>query len=403
MIGATVWLAQVSEPGTASVGGGLAPARPALAGSRARGRLRGRSPRPTASRASTRRPVPFRPQVPAGSGPQPQAPRDVWPPSPAPGPARRPPAPRGLHCPPLTRQAHAGRSRSLPRAGPGPLALARSAHRLLPQLPRGQPATQGAGKARAPFRGAYLRSVGSGLRGGYGGGCSVRNGASGGAEGGAARTAAAQTRPDPARPARELRPLGPPGTPPRSGASPLPAPEPRADLSGNPPPPPRARSGCYAHWRERERVIACAHSGTGRRDGVGLTCSGLCACAGTRLSPPAPAVPAGNLAGLKDSGREGGVFRLAKQWPRSSEPTEDTRGSGPPARPQGWETTPPPPGLDVAGGAGPRPGLGGRSDPQVTHPSPAEPARAVKAGSEPLRAVTALVGIMGARGGADTE
>lgn len=229
----------------------------------------------------------------------------------------------------------------------------------------------------------------------------MRNGASGGAEGGAARTASAQTRPDPARPARELRPLGPPGTPPWSAASPLPAPEPRADLSGNPPPPPRARSGCYAHGRERERVIACARPGTGRRDGVGLTCSGLCACAGTRLSPLAPAVPAGNLAGLKDSGKEGGVFRLAKQWPRSSAPTEDTRGSEPPARPQGWETTPPPPGLDVTGGAGPRPGLGGLSDPQVTHPSPAEPARAVKAGSEPLRAVTALARVMGARGGAD--
>ena len=68
-IGAAVWLAQVSEPGTASVGGGLAPARPALAVSRARGCLRGRSPRPTDGRASTRRPVPFRPQVPAGSGP----------------------------------------------------------------------------------------------------------------------------------------------------------------------------------------------------------------------------------------------------------------------------------------------------------------------------------------------
>ena len=121
------------------------------------------------------------------------------------------------------------------------------------------------------------------------------------------------------------------------------------------------------------------------------------------LSPPAPAVPAGNLAWLKDSGREAGVFRLAKQWPRSSAPTEDTPGSGSPARPQGWETTPPPPGLDVAGGAGPRPGLGGRSDPQVPHPSPAEPARVVKAGSEPLRAVTALARVMGARGGADTE
>lgn len=151
----------------------------------------------------------------------------------------------------------------------------------------------------------------------------MRNGASGGAEGGAARTAAAQTRPDPARPARELRPLGPPGTPPGPGRSPRPAPEPRADLSGTAPTPAGACSGCCAHGRERERVIACARPGTGRRDGVGLTCSGLCACAETRLSPPAPAVPAGNLAWLKDSEREGGVLRLAKQWPRSSAPTED--------------------------------------------------------------------------------
>lgn len=399
-IEATAWLAQVREPGPASVGGGLAPARPALAGSRARGRLRGRSPRPAAGRASTRRPVPFRPQVPAGSGPQPQAPRDVWAPAPAPGPARRPPAPRGLHCPPLTRQARAGHSRSPPWPGPGPLALARSAHRLLPQLPGGRPATQGAGKARAPLRCAYLGSVGSGLRGGYGGGCSARNGASGGA----GRRGRRRRRPAPTRRAR------PASSAPRALPGPRPGParvrfQPPSlgPTFQAPPHPSRGPQRMLCPRRERERVIACARPGTGRRDGVGPTCSGLCACAGTRLSPPAPAVPAGNLAWLKDSGREAGVFRLAKQWPRSSAPTEDTPGSGSPARPQGWETTPPPPGLDVAGGAGPRPGLGGRSDPQVPHPSPAEPARVVKAGSEPLRAVTALARVMGARGGADTE
>lgn len=154
-------------------------------------------------------PCPSAQRSPRAFGPQPQAPPDVRPPAPPPGPARRLPAPRGLLCQPLTRQALAGRSRSLPRPGSGPLALTRSPSHLLPQLPTGRPATRGAVRGLTPLRCAYLRSGGSGLSGGYGGGCSVRNRASGGAEGGAAQTAAAQTRPDPARPAPRAPPPGP--------------------------------------------------------------------------------------------------------------------------------------------------------------------------------------------------
>lgn len=89
---APMWPAQVPEPGPASVGGGRIPALSALAGSRARGRLRGRSPRPAAggpprgdagpsTRTSPRALVPSRRRL-RMSGPL----------APPPGPAHRLPA-----------------------------------------------------------------------------------------------------------------------------------------------------------------------------------------------------------------------------------------------------------------------------------------------------------------------
>lgn len=220
---ATAWPSQVRGPSPASVGGRRSPARPALAGSKARGRRRERSPRPAASLAFPQRPVPFRPHVPAGSSPSRRRPLTSGLPLPRPRPLAA--GPRGLLCPPLTRQARAGRSRSLGGARlsaprPRPLLPAPPS----PQLPGSRAATLGARRAPAPLRGAYLTGGGCGLGGCYRGGCSKRNRASGWAEGGTARTAAARTRPNPARRDRRAPPLSPPRTPPRAGpGSPAPA------------------------------------------------------------------------------------------------------------------------------------------------------------------------------------
>ncbi|XP_045685773.1 uncharacterized protein LOC123812904 [Phyllostomus hastatus] len=122
------------------------------------------------------------------------------------------------------------------------------------------------GRAPACLRCAYLRGGGGGLSGGYGGDCGARNPASGGPreERG---TAAARTRPDPARRDRELRP--------------------------------RARPG-HRLVPARVRVPLCrVCPGTGG----GAEASSSCACAGTRVRTARARRSAGNPVGPKHPGR----------------------------------------------------------------------------------------------------
>lgn len=168
--------------------------------------------------------------------------------------------PRGLLCPPLTSQACAGRSRSLPRA------RLFFSHLLRRNSPESRRTARDADRTQAPLRCAYLRGGGGGISGGYGGGCSARNRETRGAEGGAARTAAARTRPDTARPAGRAPPRARPGHRPGGGlgpGSPVLVPLPSGALTLLRPSVPAADA--RAHRRVRAPASACVRPGPGRR------------------------------------------------------------------------------------------------------------------------------------------
>lgn len=236
----------------------------------------------------------------------PAAPRGLWSPAaggsgcpglslPRPGPLTAcPPAPRGLLCPPLTRQAREGRSRLRPRPSPGALAVAGSPPHLL--LPPQEPAcgprrrqSPGPSARRLPpkrwqwaprrLRRGLQREQPSQWRG-RGRGCADRGGAAPPCPGAPGHASSASR----ALPGHQLCPAGVRCLP----------------LS-------RTLIILGPWVPGRTRVL---RAGAGPRQCLclrapGPTCSRVCACAGTRVSPPAWAVLAGNPARLKHSGREG--------------------------------------------------------------------------------------------------
>lgn len=279
----TAWPAQVRGPSPASMDGGQLPAGPALSASRARGRRWGRSPRPAAGRASTRRPVPLGPHVPAGSGPRPQATPDVRPPAPAPRPIRRPPARPAL---PAADQPGLR----------GPIPLPASLSPVLfpsppPQLPRVP--THGPGRRRNPgpsplrlperrWRRAQRR-LRRGLQREEPG--EPRSRGRGGADGGGADPPR-HCAPGPASSAQ-----GPPRTPPGRGRGPgpgppapgpRPAPQQRAHLAA----PLSARGGraCPAACAGSRECLRAPRAGS-----AGLTCAPRVRAQGHACRPLAPA------------------------------------------------------------------------------------------------------------------
>lgn len=200
-------------------------------------------------------------------------------PLPDPGPLAT--RPRGLLCPPLTRQAREGRSGS-------PLALAHTSPPPPPQLPGGPGHGPGRRHSPGPSPRRLPRAVAAGSAAGTAGAAARGTQRAAGpraGQRGRRRRGPAPTRPVPPS---ELRPRARPGTPPGPG------------------PGSRFRSG--AALRVRARGDACVRPGTGWPSGCAR---GECVRRDRRAGRRRHAVPAGNSAGLKHPRR--GASGLAER------------------------------------------------------------------------------------------